>query len=69
MIELKVAGFCNNCPEFEPEVDRDILYSHNFFGEREEQMVLTKVTCIHEHRCRSMVDFLETQRKEKSDGK
>lgn len=69
MIELKVAGFCHNCTEFEPEVDRDILHDYNFFGECEERMVLTKVACIHEHRCRSMVNFLETQRKEKPDGK
>lgn len=67
MIELKVCDFCHNCSEFEPTVDRDVLHSDDFYGGH-KTMVMTSVTCVHENRCISMMDYLVDRQAKGADG-
>lgn len=55
MIVLKVEEYCHNCPEFEPDVDKDKeeMYEYNLMARSESRQVscTTTVTCQHRHRC------------------
>ena len=55
MITLKVEEYCHNCPEFEPDVDKDkeemIEYNMMSRSEVREVFCTTTVTCQHHHRC------------------
>lgn len=64
MIKIDLPDFCQNCPEFEPDVDKNILKSDTFFG-RCETLVDTTVTCTHVQRCLSMMDYIVDRAKEK----
>lgn len=48
-IELKVDPFCENCPEFEPDVDKDIIH-YELQGDK----CYTTIKCEHQGRCKSM---------------
>lgn len=62
MITLDVDQWCNNCPEFEAEVDKDTYLSNDFMVEEKPIYTTdTKITCKHRQRCRSMVKELENR--------
>lgn len=58
MIELRVAKYCNDCDEFEPDVDT--TYSN--FGSD----IYTRISCVHERRCREMIQHLKKELKKES---
>lgn len=66
MIELKVSNYCQDCPEFDPDVDRDIFYAD---GESVKRR--TVVFCTHRKRCESiaktLLDRFEKEMKVKLD--
>lgn len=68
MIELTIDPYCQNCPEFEPDVDKDIrTYRSSDFrliGPITE--CDTTITCKHALRCKSMVRQLKKEQ-EKND--
>lgn len=64
MIKLDLPDFCQNCPEFEPDVDTNILTNCDFFANR-KTLVDTTVTCMHLQRCLSMMDYIVDREKEK----
>lgn len=54
MIELRIADYCHNCPEFEPDIDKYVFQGT-------EPIVKTTVTCEHHQRCESMLSYIKTQ--------
>lgn len=65
-IEFKVKEYCENCNEFEPDVDKDSYTVEDFdFIHNEERCryyTNTTVTCKHAQRCESMVKWLKKQK-------
>lgn len=57
MIKLNVAGYCHNCPDFEPNVEKDILYAPC------DEIHETTITCKHKTRCEIICDFLRNEEK------
>ena len=56
MISLDVRKYCENCPNFEADVDK--IYCSN--GE-----VLTTIRCANSRQCHEIKTYLETVEKEK----
>lgn len=54
MIELYVAEYCHNCPEFEPNGE-----TLTVFEDYIENTIVTHVCCEHRHRCESIVNYLK----------
>ena len=60
-INLQVEGYCENCNEFEPDVDRN-TYEYNSVEFLEiVSRTTTTVTCKHAQRCASMVHWLKDE--------
>lgn len=61
MINLLIDEYCENCPDFEPEVDKTELY--NDMGDvihgMGDAIHNTEISCAHRERCRSIKDYLE----------
>lgn len=55
MIRLVVEPYCNNCPEF--EATKDVFKTENFA--ENQQDYVTYISCEHEDRCRSIVEYLK----------
>jgi hypothetical protein len=68
MIELILDSYCQNCPEFEPEVDMDIRTCTTSDFRLEDPITIcdTTITCKHKLRCKSMVRQLKKEQ-EKND--
>lgn len=65
MIVLDVKEYCQNCPDFDPEVTKEILYSDDFsLGRR--KIIYTTVRCKYSNRCHCCVDaFIQVQMEKK----
>ena len=65
MITLKVEDYCHNCPEFEPDVDKNEheLVDYNCMTRVEKRIVhcTTTVTCQHRHRCAAIYEHAAKQ--------
>lgn len=65
MITLVIEPYCENCPEFESKVDKDIqhMYEAGAFMEfpRVYTVCTTTVTCEHKDRCASIKDQIEIE--------
>jgi hypothetical protein len=68
MIELTIDPYCQNCPEFEPHVDKDIrTYRSSDFRLIDPVTECdTTITCKHNLRCASMMRQLKKEQ-EKND--
>ena len=64
MIELSVPGYCDNCPDFEPNIEKKIIRCDDFYGNERITSCVTKITCEHADRCACIMKFLE-ENKEK----
>lgn len=51
MIKLEVEDYCQNCPAFEPMVEKFTNYAQN--------AVITTVCCESEKKCARLVQYLE----------
>ena len=72
MIRLVVEKYCDNCPEFEAHVEKNIDVLRSFSpdsirGYYEKSLTNTTITCEHSARCACMMTEL-TKVKEKKDG-
>lgn len=73
MITLKVEDYCHNCPEFEPDVDKnttEYFESDSMsFMRREKRTVMceTTVTCEHRLRCAAIYECATNKAREKKD--
>lgn len=56
MIELKTKGYCQNCPEFEPDVE-SISVEDLYGGYTVDQYVM----CKHRCRCESIANFIRKE--------
>lgn len=63
MINLKVEKYCENCPEFEADVDKTSYFSSSMQSIH-KSFCNTVITCEHRGRCRVIMDYLS---KEKND--
>lgn len=63
MIRLYVQNYCHDCPEFEPDVEKDTIYSENYLMGKRTTHTQTDIYCKHRDRCASMVEFLEERKK------
>lgn len=62
MISLHIKDYCHNCPEFDPDVEKDTIYSENYLMGKRTTHTQTDIYCKHRDRCASMVEFLEEKR-------
>lgn len=67
MIALQVESYCQDCPEFEPDVDKKTetyeTWSPMEFVSRNYTLCETIVRCEHRDRCRSIKNRLEIELK------
>ena len=54
MIELKIEKYCENCPDFEVEVEK--IGHQDFFGNVD---VDTRITCANAGRCKAIKEHLK----------
>lgn len=59
MIRLNVEPYCHECGEFEPTAESETIYALEKGRCRN-----TIVRCIHESRCRSIVEHLEKSKED-----
>ena len=63
MITLVIESYCENCPEFEAKVNKNIqrMYEAGPFMEfpRCYTTCTTTVTCVHKDRCASIKDQID----------
>lgn len=62
MIQLKVEEYCQYCPEFEADVEKNTFYSGNgavFYD--------TTIRCSHRERCNEIKKYIEFMNKTKGD--
>lgn len=62
MIKLSVGEYCQNCPDFEPEVEKTeySTFDHDFCENRVHTETL--VMCKYRSRCLSQLDYLKKQK-------
>ena len=67
MIKLDVDEWCKDCPEFEPDVEKDTeifeCFDIDSYCPVKKIITDTAVTCKHRLRCQSMVDYLRSKEK------
>lgn len=52
MIKLDIKDYCENCPDFRPEVDKETVYMENFEDPLEPARICeTIITCEYAKRC------------------
>ena len=66
-ITLKVEDYCQNCPEFEADVDKtkEIAFTHISFNEEVMISTTTTITCVHRDRCAELRKHIERNIKKK----
>ena len=67
MIRLYVQNYCHDCPEFDPDVEKDTIYSENYLMGKRTTHTQTDIYCKHKDRCESMIKFLKEKEKEKDE--
>ena len=68
-IALSIEKYCGNCPDFEPDVEKNECRSFDFSFGGDRVIAETVVMCKYRHRCASQMEYLKEQnRKEKRDG-
>ena len=55
MIKLYVEDYCQNCPEFEPDVDKKTMHADR------KLINITDIRCEHRHICDMLINYLEKQ--------
>ena len=76
MIQLFIEDYCHNCPDFEPDIDKNKL---RFTDDDTDWMIElnipfdpcpiceTNIRCKHRKRCKSMMRHLEKELKKEND--
>ena len=64
MIMLNIDNYCNNCNEFDADVEKDIVVLHNDDKNLDQVCKCnTTITCKHRFRCQSIREYLDVQKK------
>lgn len=58
MIRLEIEKWCHNCPNFEPKIAKENLYSDEFANCFSKRITDTKITCVHSDRCTDQLNYL-----------
>ena len=59
MYKFVTEPYCENCPEFEVNDERDDLFMENFMSSAPTRFINHVITCKHRKRCANMVDWLK----------
>ena len=63
MIYLNVNDYCQDCPEFEAHVEKDILKYEDFTSDKAHLVgVNTNISCEHRDRCEEIRKFIEKEK-------
>lgn len=74
MISLEVQDYCQQCPEFIPDVDkndrRETLYTNDIFSSNGIRYVTigehdTTIRCAHRVKCECLKNFIEQEAEKK----
>ena len=68
MIKLEVEKYCENCPEFEADVDKT-SYISSSMQSIHESFCNTVITCEHSERCRVIMDYLSKEKEDEQHNK
>ena len=68
MIKLEVEKYCENCPEFEADVDKT-SYISSSMQSIHESFCNTVISCEHKNRCRVIMDYLSKEKKDEQHNK
>lgn len=69
MIKLEVEEYCNECPEFEPDVESESYHYNDDLKCQTIHYCKKTIRCTHAKRCKAMLRYLEKKAKEANDGK
>lgn len=61
MIKLEVEEYCNECPNFEPEVAK--INIDGFF----KVVCNTNIFCEHRHKCNNIAEYMKAKYERKDD--
>lgn len=68
MITLKVEDYCHDCPDFEPDVEKEVQrwegVDYDTMTSYDYTRAHTTIYCKHRYRCESVKSYLERQKKE-----
>ena len=62
MIKLEIDEYCDNCPQFDAHVEKDVL-----FAGHSKKYFNTNITCEHKDKCRCLKDMIEKETKKRND--
>jgi hypothetical protein len=65
MIKLVVEDYCQDCPEFEAHVEKDVYVEDSPIDFRRLIRSKNTITCVHKDRCELVKTYLKNQIKEK----
>ena len=61
-IKLKVDPYCENCPHFEADVDKQTLYLEGYdelgLSYKKEQKTYTYIRCKNQEKCEQIMNYL-----------
>ena len=64
MINLYIDDYCQNCPEFEPDVNKNQMYCEDICGNSPIVRNDTSIRCEHWMRCKEIVEWLRQEEKD-----
>ena len=68
MIALDIDDYCNNCNEFDADVEKDMVVLSNIQKSNQTCKCNTTITCKHRFRCQNIRGYLNIQKNgEKND--
>ena len=62
MIKLEVEEYCDDCPEFDAHVEKEVL-----FAGYSKKYCNTNITCEHKDKCKRLKDMIEKEAKKRND--
>ena len=65
MIELKIEDYCQNCPEFTPELNTQSYSKESFFEPVIETEYYHIVGCVHAERCKEITRHIQKEMSKK----
>lgn len=68
MITLDIDDYCNNCNEFDADVEKDIVVLNNIQKSNQTCKCNTTITCKHRFRCQNIRGYLNIQKNGEKNG-
>lgn len=62
MIILDIDDYCNNCNEFDADVEKDMVVLSNIHKSNPTCKCTTTITCKHRFRCQNIRGYLDIQK-------